>query len=180
MPEDHVNGLQRFLVTAEQIRNALHYDPETGLFLWRLREDRTKNWNAKYAGKSAGTQNGDGQIRICFNRANYVGHVLAWLYMTGEWPKHLIDHRDLNRSNNRWDNLRPATNSQNLANTPVRKNNTSGLKGVSWSAKEQKWQTNITVNYHQRRIGVFDCRAAAHFAYLIEGNKAFGEFHRAA
>ncbi len=164
------------LLTQERLRALLHYDPETGAFTWRV------VWGSGVArrqpGDRAGFANGDGQIRIGIDGKQHCAHRLAWLYMTGEWPKGLVDHKDLDRSNNRWSNLRAATKSQNTANSGLHVNNTSGLKGVSWNKKENKWQVNITVNKYQRRVGTFDCRAAGYFAYVIAADKAFGEFAR--
>lgn len=78
---------------------------------------------------------------------------------------------------NRWCNLREATRTQNNANSKCRKTNKSGLKGVSASGKN-KWAARIQLHGKQRKIGDFDCPAAAHFAYLIEADKAFGAYAR--
>ena len=176
----HVTGYRRFAITAQFVRSCLDYDPVTGIFTWRQRADRDLSWNAKYAGQVAGTPNGDGQIRIQLNSGNYVAHMLAWLYMTGEWSPREIDHIDVDNSHNWWTNLRIATRSQNGANRPAPKSNTSGIKGVSKDSagRPGKWQAKITVNMRQIHLGVFDCRAAAAFAFMVASDRHFGEFAR--
>lgn len=98
------------------------------------------------------------------------------LAIAGEWPTGDIDHKDTNRSNNRWDNLRPATRSQNLSNSGAKPFNPIGLKGVS--VFRDKWQSSISDNYRKVHLGTFDCPAAAHFAYIIAADNQFGEFAR--
>jgi hypothetical protein len=86
------------------------YDPDTGLFT-RL----VTTGSRSQAGEIAGSKDSQGYWQISINHRVHRAHRLAWLYMMGEWPDAEIDHRDLNRSNNRWSNLRPATRAQNEA-----------------------------------------------------------------
>ncbi|MBV8473755.1 MAG: HNH endonuclease, partial [Hyphomicrobiales bacterium] len=113
--------------TAEEVRAALHYDPATGLLRWGE------------AGKVAGQLTEKGYIRVGLFRRQYGAHVLIWVIMTGEWPKHFIDHDNNVRSDNRWSNLREATQSQNIANTRRGAKNTSGYKGVSLEKSSGRW-----------------------------------------
>ena len=62
------------------------------------------------------------------NYKNYKVHQIIWVYMTGKWPDKLIDHEDLNGENNKWYNLRLATQSQNMMNVGLRATNTTGVK----------------------------------------------------
>lgn len=113
------------------------YDPETGVITNRV----TRHYKA-LAGQEAGiTHKGHGYRMIKVRQQGYLGHRVAWLLQTGEWPTEDIDHIDSDRSNNRWDNLRLATRSQNCWNRGVQKNNTSGIKGVSYdtSAYNKRW-----------------------------------------
>ncbi len=107
---------------------------------------------------------------------HYAAHRIAWLLMTGEWPKADIDHRNKNRADNRWVNLREATRSQNLANQGPRPNNTSGLKGVSWDAKNNKWVAQISKDGKARKIGRFQSKDEASAAYCAKAKELFGEF----
>ena len=76
-------------ITQAELRRRLDYDPETGVFTWRI----TVNSRA-IAGETAGTKNGLGYHQLTLDRKIYLAHRLAWLYMTGEWPKDQIDHRN--------------------------------------------------------------------------------------
>jgi hypothetical protein len=90
-----------------------------------------------------------------------------------------IDHRNLNSLDNRRQNLRPATQSQNMANRSAPKHNTSGLKGAYWRKDYQRWGAKIQVNYHQKSLGLFDTKEQAHAAYLAAAQQAWGEFAHA-
>src|SRR4051812_10516942 len=112
------------MLTQERLKELLSYDPLTGVFLWL--EDR----GGKRAGDVAGCEKRVYTL-ISVDDQIYRAHHLAWLYMTGEWPDPFVDHRDLNKHNNIWTNLREATKSQNQANIGLIKSNKSGFKGVS-------------------------------------------------
>ena len=94
----------------------------------------------------------------------WLAHRLIFLWHYGYFPK-CIDHIDTNSLNNKIENLREATVSQNLQNTPKRKTNTSGYKGVSWSKGRKSWTAQITINYKCRNLGVFDTKELAYEAY---------------
>ena len=94
-------------LTAEQVRRLLHYDPETGVFRHRERtavdmpdDFQRRMWNAKYAGKVAGSEkllNPKAHTKYRVLRilhCDYLAHRVAWLYMTGEWPEDDVDHDD--------------------------------------------------------------------------------------
>ena len=166
--------------SSDYIRSILDYWPETGVLRWRQRQDQDAQWNGRYAGTVAGFENGDGAVRVAINDHKYLAHRVIWAWMTGERPPNLIDHEDLDRSNNRWENLRAATKSQNCANSRLQRNNTSGIKGVSWSKAARRWQVHITKDKKQRFLGLYNCIGAAACVRDIEANIAFGEFARAA
>jgi hypothetical protein len=139
------------MLTQEQLKEILHYDPETGIFRWRVSTaHRVKPWDV------AGTKTDTGYILIGHKNISLKAHRLAWLYMTGEWPKHQIDHKDGSPSNNSWQNLRQATHKQNLENQPLRQDNTSGFRGVSWDKKKKKWEANLGHYRKKIFIGYFD------------------------
>jgi HNH endonuclease/AP2 domain len=109
----------------------------------------------------------------------YNEHQLAWFYMTGRWPKPTIDHRDGDSTNNRWNNLRQATASQNNANRRRPRNNTSGYKGVYRGRRPGQWRAQIGKNGRTKYLGTFPTRQAAHAAYVAAARKHYGEFARA-
>lgn len=165
------------MITQERLKELLEYSPDTGLFFWLV--DR----GGKKAGDIAGCRKRT-YIVISLDDRVYRAHHLAWLYMTGEWPKPFVDHRDLNKHNNIWANLRIATKSQNMANVGRIKSNVSGLKGVSaYRAGERcgkPWQACIGVNGKSKHLGHFATKEEAHAAYVVAAEKLFGEFARAA
>jgi citrate synthase len=90
-------------LTAEELRRVLHYDPDTGIFTWKVTLS-----NRNPAGKKAGCIDHYGYIMMSIHGKRYKAHRLAWLYMTGAWPTNQIDHKFNNRSDNRFSELREA------------------------------------------------------------------------
>jgi hypothetical protein len=162
------------ILTQEKLRELLNYDPATGVFTRRVSTS-----NAVKIGDEAGWIDGHGYVCISLLNITWKAHRLAWLWMTGDWPENDVDHENTNRSDNRWLNLREGTRSQNLANSGKRPSNTSGLKGVSFHKQSQKWRATISSGDKQIYLGLYDCKAAAHFAYLIKADQFYGEFARA-
>jgi hypothetical protein len=160
-------------LTRARLRELLHYDPETGEFRWLKRMSQ-----AVRAGDIAGTLNKTHHYwSITIKGSHHRAHHLAWLYMTGKWCRLLIDHRDGNPSNNRWDNLRKATVWQNNANRCRQRNNVCGFKGVTrnrWGT----WSAVINKKGRRRHLGTFPTPQAAHQAYVAAARKLFGEFAR--
>lgn len=165
--------------TVEYIKSILDCDLENGVFVWRRRTGVPAWWNTKYAGKKAGSHNENGYVVIAIDRKYYLAHRLVWFLRTGAWPKTGLDHENMIRDDNCWANLRLATKSHNAANRAAPKTNTSGWKGVGWDTRTNKWKSQITVNQERRYLGVYDCPAAAHLAYVVAASKAFGEYARA-
>ncbi len=156
------------MLTQERLKELLRYDPATGL--WTHANGDAAGWiNSK-----------TGYIRLQVDGRKYYAHRLAWLWMTGKWPAVLIDHKDQNPSNNRWDNLRPADKSKNGANRGAPKQNKSGWKGVSFCRATGRWRADITIRGKCKNLGRFDSPVAAHLTYIINADRAFGEFARAA
>jgi hypothetical protein len=161
-------------LTAERLRSLLDYNPLTGLFTRLVRTA-----NCTKVGEVVGTVDAQGYIGIKIYGRRYKAHRLAWLYQTGKWPEDQVDHENLNRSDNKWSNLREATRSQNMHNTPVQKNNKLGLKGVR-SEKGGKFTARITINRMTRSLGTFTTVELAAAAYAKAANENFKEFARVA
>lgn len=158
-------------LTAQRLRELLHYDPQTGVF---TRLETTSFQRKRLIGKPCGCiSKGNGYIAISVDGRSYRGHRLAWLYVHGEWPA-VVDHINRNRSDNRIDNLRNVTQAINVQNseTPM-PSSKSGIRGVSWSVERKRWVAAISVNNKVRPLGRFMTQAEAHAAYL----KARKEFH---
>lgn len=163
-------------ITASRLRELVEYDPERGLFTWRSGRSKFQEW---LTGKVAGTL-ANGYTSIILDGKKYSAHRLVWLYVYGRWPIDQIDHVDGDRSNNRFSNLREADHQKNEANKPLRKDNSSGFKGVQFHPQTGKWRARITFNKVQLHLGLFTSPEAAHAAYVIAAKKYFGEFARAA
>jgi|SRR5882724_6696570 len=162
-------------LTTKRLRAVLDYEPSTGLFRWRIRlSNRVK------VGDIAGSRTKYGYVEIRIDDSLYLAHRLAVKWVTGRWPKVIIDHRDVNDRSNRWGNLRQATHSQNHGNTNLQKNNTSGFRGVVWFARDKCWRAQIKINGSTIHLGYFKTAEAASAAYLAAAEKHFGEFLRAA
>jgi hypothetical protein len=163
-------------ITADELREIIDYDPESGEFTHRI----GRKGRGTKAGAPAGRIGGDGYLRLGLRGRRYRANRLAWLYMTGEWPDRIIDHANGDPMDNRFSNLRLATSSQNGANGRKPSHNSSGFKGVNWHAKAGKWRAYIKDKGKPIHIGYFTSAEAAHAAYLEKAREIFGEFARAA
>jgi len=118
----------------EDLKRQIRYEPETGKLFWLVsKKGVTKGRQV------SPTPTTDGYMQCVFNSEHYYQHVLIWFYMTGTWPKETIDHINRIRSDNRWENLREATYSQNLYNSPCLYNKT-GFKNIT----EHPWGWSVT------------------------------------
>lgn len=160
-------------VDADELRALLKYDPQSGVFTW-IKPPTFR----RRSGNGAGSINQKGYRRIGIRRRYYAAHRLAWLYMTGEWPSLQVDHINNDRADNRWANLRLATNSQNKANSPKRANTSSPLKGAF--PRGGRWEAAITFNNKRRYLGLYATPEEAHAVYCAEAIRLFGQFARAA
>lgn len=163
-------------LTAAQLRELLDYDPETGVFRWRV-----TNSNRAVAGKEAGcieTRRNTRYRTIPLRGRRYYAQRLAWLYMTGEWPEHIVDHRDGEGLNNRWENLRQATEAQNARNARRHRDNTTGLKGVHFNRQLGRFQANIHADGVSHHLGLFDTAEEAGEAYANAAQRLHGPFAR--
>lgn len=179
------NESTRCEVDIETLRSLLEYDPDTGNFAWKKRPvDLFTNkracsvWNAKYAGKPAGYAKGDGYIQICILSRIYRAHRVAFAIYHGRWPDAEVDHINLVRDDNRIHNLREASRSSNICNSPIYKNNTSGVKGVCWEKRRNKWCASIWLNRRKIHVGYFDFLDDAAKAIREARDKMHGKFCR--
>ena len=153
------------MITQEELKELVTYNPETGEMLWLPRprkmfksDGKFKSWNTRYAYKESGSKHNFSHtiyryIRI-FNK-QYIFHRVAWLYVYGEWPKGQIDHVNGDGADNRIVNLRDATPKENQRNKTLQKNNKSGHMGVFFLKKTNNWKVNISLNGKSKHLGVF-------------------------
>lgn len=159
------------MLTQEKLHELLDYDPATGKFTWRIRVAMRV-----HAGDMAGHQHAKGYVNIKVMKRFYPAHRLAWFHVYGVWPPNEVDHINGVRSDNRIANLRLATESENQANRKLDRNNTSGVKGVTWNKSCKKWQAQIKVHRVTRYLGVFEDKASAAQAYKAAADASFGSF----
>ena len=146
------------ILTQKELQRLLHYNPETGVFTWKIGLGTVKS------GSVAGGVDDKGYDRISIHGKAYKSHRLTWLYITGEFPADQIDHVNHIRNDNRFSNLRETSNAENHKNRAILKNNSSGVTGVSWYKPTGKWCVRINANGKIIYGGYFNCITAAALA----------------
>lgn len=145
-----------------KLREQFYYNPDTGIFVWKIDKGPAR------VGQTAGSLNSKGYIVLWFDGKCHKAHRLAWAYVTGILPEHDIDHRDRNRSNNKWSNLREATRCENHQNKSGYKNNSTGFPGVYEEKKYGRFGAQIWFKGTKYFLGYFDTALAASDAYLAK------------
>ena len=171
--------MTKSLPSPELLRKLLRYEPDTGKLFWKVRPEGRPEWNARYAGKEAMTARDTGgypygQIYKRPHRA----HRVIWAIVTGAWPKADIDHINGDRSDNRIENLREATRSQNCHNSGLQARNTSGFKGVHFDKRSGRWRSKIMHCGRETHLGLYETPQEAHAAYSDAASRLHGEFSR--
>lgn len=158
------------MITKEEIEKHLRFNPRNGCFYWKGRQGHMQE------GDVAGRTDSKGHRQITINRRAYLAHRLAWTVTHGEWPDHHIDHKNGDRSDNRPQNLRACTRSQNNANARIREDSTVGLKGVTTHGS--RFRAQISKDGKKTLLGVFTTKEEAHAAYVAASKVLFGKFAR--
>ena len=162
------------MLTRDRLMEVLDCDPEIGEFTWRLQPGSRSD----LVGKRAGYNAPPGYRSVTIDGEGYLVHRLIWLYVHGKFPLEQLDHINLNRSDNRIENLREATNAQNMQNKKAGKSKYGvGLKGAQWNYRDKKWVAQSALdNGKTTHLGSFDTEQEAHEAYCEAAKKVFGEF----
>lgn len=148
-------------LTQEYLKEALDYDPETGVFAWkeRPRHHFTCDWSWKVQGSRKGTEAGyldpTGYIQLRIKNVLYKAHRLAFLYMEGAFPEQEVDHINHQRADNRWSNLRPVSGWDNSKNCTRRTDNKSGHTGICWASQKKLWLVQISISKKNKFIGYY-------------------------
>jgi hypothetical protein len=161
----------------------LHFDTETGNLSWKERpvemfscKPYRDAWNTRYVGQKITRVNTHGYIDFKIMNKTFLAHRVVWAMHTGSWPIEQIDHINGDKADNRIENLRLCSHSQNAWNRKKSKNNKSGFKGVSFVKKRKKWKSVIMVNGKSVWLGMFDHKAEAAIAYKQAAEKYHGDF----
>jgi hypothetical protein len=146
-------------LTAQSLRELLHYNQETGEFTWLI----SRGNQFSKPGMKAGFKDTYGHLGIEIDGKRYLSHRLAWLYVYGKWPDHQIDHINRIRDDNRIENLRDVPGVVNANNKGHYRNNTTGFKGVT--IKNGRFIAQITIAGKCKYLGSFDTAEKASDAY---------------
>jgi len=160
------------MITKEELLEELLYDKELGKFFWKNKQRNAKQWS------EAGSFNDRWYKRIGIKNKYYYVHRLVWLCETGSFPIGIIDHKNRDKTDNRFSNLRVvsfAENAQNIVN-PHGKSK-SGLRGVDYDERYKKYRVRIIVDGRTILIGFFDDSESARLAYLSAKKKFHPSFY---
>lgn len=147
------------------------FDYSNGELYWKIRPSPKRN-----VGDCAGTISGSYKKIQVFGKT-YQAHRLIFLMIHGYLPK-IIDHIDNNKWNNKIENLREATNSQNMCNVKIPSSNTSGVKGVCWNKNKNAWQVQLRLHGKLNYLGLYKDKELAELVIFEARNKFHGEFAR--
>ena len=148
------------MLTQTRLKEVLDYNPETGVFTRRLKQSGVSQ------GKTSGSLTNEGYMVTSIDSKLYKCHRLAWLYMTGLWPIGQIDHKNGNRSDNRFDNLRDVAKQQNTENQrkAQRSNKSTSVLGT-WK-NGSGFAARISHNNAKVYLGTFATIEEARAAYI--------------
>ena len=159
-------------ITQAYLHEILEYDPETGVLKNRINRGRRGK-----AGHVHNSLNTGGYRVVCIDGTQYKTSRVIWFMMTGAWPRLKIDHEDRDRTNERWTNLRQATQGQNMGNRSVGKNSTTGIKGVCKRGK--RFSAQIRIGGKLTHLGYYPTETEAAEAYREAAEIVFEEFAHA-
>lgn len=149
------------VLSYEIAHKLLRYEADTGKLFWRA--GTGKGSRAKE--RLAGSLTKDGYLRVTVNYREQMAHRVAWLLHYGELPTLHLDHMNGVKSDNRINNLRQVTVSENQQNLRrPNSNNKTGYLGVCFY--RGKYLATIKLNGKQYRLGKFDFPEDAHAAYM--------------
>lgn len=147
------------MITIERLKEVLCYDPNTGLFIWKISPT-----NKVKIGDIAGSFHTGGYLQTSIDGVKYYLHRLAWFYMTGKMPAE-IDHKNLNKADNKFDNLREATRTQNSLNTRVKRISKTKLKNVYYEKRRSLYRVSARLNGKRHFIGYYKTEDEANEVY---------------
>lgn len=151
-----VTAMRNSTLSIETVRRVLGYDPETGIFVWKVPTSRKI-----IAGQQAGVIASNGRRYIAVLGEKILAHRLAWFYAHGVWPNGNIAAKNGRYDDIRLSNLKIETVNETAHRAKVRSTNQSGFRGVSWSASKGKWVATLTRDGRRIHLGYFGDAIAA-------------------
>jgi hypothetical protein len=160
------------MLTQEQAHSLFEY--KDGVLYWRIRPA-----NCISIGDIAGGTNGTKEpyVRVKIGKERHLIHRVIYLMHYGYMPK-IVDHIDNNKSNNKIENLREVTKSQNCLNKKIRKDNLLNIKNVYFYKPNKKYAVKISINGKPQHIGYFEDLELAELVAIESRNKFHGNFAR--
>lgn len=167
------------MITYEIAKALFDYDPKTGKVVWKF--ESAQIVKGAEIGTNTDTARSNTKYRaVKLFGLSYKVHRIIWLMQTGDWPEGDVDHIDGDGLNNKWDNLRDVTHSQNLMNAAVRSDSTSGYKGVSYDKSRDRWYAYINIDGKRKMLGRYNTLQEAVNARQLAEDGLFGEYARTA
>lgn len=142
-----------------EISKLIDYSEDTGLFLWKKRDK--PSFDSRFAGKLVGYCDKDGYLVVVFKKKSIRLHRLAWYISKGVIPNE-IDHINRDKTDNRISNLRECTRSENMQNIGLRRDNSSGFKGVGWCSSANKFRARCLIDGKRKTVGYSDTADGAY------------------
>ena len=174
------------MLSQQYLKECFDYDPETGLLTWKKRplshfKNKTvhRNINNKMAGKNAGRNNSTRYFEVQLNKKKHKAHRIVMLLIYG-WESNLqIDHINHNRADNRLNNLRYVTRTENMRNRIISSNNKTGIHGVHFDKSSNSFISRIGINNNRIRLGCYKsffdaCCARKSAEYVLGFHKNHG------
>jgi hypothetical protein len=158
------------MIAVQRLHQLFEYDQGSGSLIRLIAISRSSR-----VGEEAGFIGKNGYLYASVDGKTYPLHRLIWAWH-GNDAVTTLDHIDRDNSNNRIENLRPATRAQNMQNRGIQKNNTTGVKGVIWKKDKKKFRVRISVNGRRIHIGDFAHLELAELAATEARAKYHGQF----
>ena len=158
------------MLTPDYLKQLFRYDDETGNLIWQITKSATA-----FVGSMAGSINAKGHINLQIDKKMYAAHQVVFMLHHGFIPCE-IDHINGVKTDNRIENLRVCTSSQNKGNIGLLKSNCSGYRGVSLNKRSGMYHAQIKINGKQTYLGRFATPKDAAIVYNKAAKEHFGEF----